>query len=117
MANGVTEQDISIIWVPGSLEIPFAVSQMALTGNWAAFVVLGAVIRGDTYHFELVALETAKGVNEVSRTMNIPIGFGVLATQNEKQADDRSGGCLGNRGSDAAMAALEMANLVRLFGE
>lgn len=115
--NGVSREDISVVWVPGSMEIPLAASQMGSTGAWSALVVLGAVIRGETYHFELVAIEAARGISEISRHLNIPIGFGVLAAENEKQANERSGGRLGNRGSDAAMAALEMANLSRLLNQ
>ncbi len=111
--HGVREDSITIVQVPGSLELPQAAQRMARSGRWDALVALGCVIRGETAHFDLVAAETARGIAQVARESGTAIGFGVLTTEDTAQAMARSGGALGNRGSDAVEAALRMASVNR----
>jgi len=115
LSHGLYEKDITVSWVPGSFEIPLIALEMAKTGKWDAIVCLGAVIRGETAHFDYVAGEAARGIAAASRETGIPITFGILTTYTEEHALERSGGRLGNRGYDAALTALEMANLIRLL--
>jgi 6,7-dimethyl-8-ribityllumazine synthase len=110
--NGVAEGAITVVHVPGSLELPQAAARMAASGRWDALVTLGCVVRGETAHFDLVVGESARGVAEVARTSGVPVSFGVLTTNTMQQALDRSGGALGNRGYDSAEAALKMASLL-----
>ena len=112
-ACGVPEQNIAVAWVPGALELPQAASRMAQGGGWDALIALGCVIRGETYHFNVVADGTARGINAVARETGVPIAFGVLTVDNAEQAVARAGGALGNRGADTAEAAVQMANLFR----
>ncbi len=112
-SHDVREEDLTVVWVPGSLELPQAAQRMARKGQWDALVTLGAVIRGETVHFDLVAKESARGIAEVARQTGVPIAFGVLATDTVEQATERAGGRLGNKGADAAAAAIQMANLFR----
>ncbi len=111
--RGVQDEDVTVAWVPGALELPQAALRMARTGRFDALVALGAVVRGETSHYDLVAAESARGIADVARETGVPIGFGVLTTNTVEQATDRAGGRLGNRGHDAALAALEMAGLFR----
>ena len=111
--NKVAEESIDLIWVPGSFEIPMVARRLAATGKYAAVVCLGAVIRGDTDHYEYVAGEVARGVAEASMTTGVPVIFGILTCQTEEQALDRAGGKEGNKGYDAALAAIEMVNLLQ----
>ena len=111
--HGVREDAITIVRVPGSLEIPQAAQRMATAGRWDALVALGCVIRGQTAHFDLVAAEAARGIAQVARESGVPVAFGVLTTEDMAQAMARSGGSLGNRGFDAVGAAIEMANVNR----
>ena len=111
--HGVREDNITIVRVPGSLELPQAAQRMARSGRWDALVALGCVIRGETAHFDLVAAETARGIAAVAREDGIAIGFGVLTTEDTAQAMARSGGARGNRGADAVEAALRMASVNR----
>ena len=111
--HGVREDAVTIVHVPGSLELPQAALRMARSGRWDALVALGCVIRGETAHFDLVAAETARGIAQVAREGGIAIGFGVLTTEDTAQAMARSGGALGNRGSDAVEASLKMASVNR----
>ena len=111
--NKVAEESIDLIWVPGSFEIPMVAKRLAATGKYAAVVCLGAVIRGDTDHYEYVAGEAARGVAEASMTTGVPVIFGILTCQTEEQALDRAGGKEGNKGYDAALAAIEMVNLLQ----
>ena len=104
---GVADQDILVATVPGSLEIPFALQKMAEVQQFDALIALGAVIRGETYHFELVANESAAGIARVAREFDIPIANAVLTTDTEEQANVRSE----DKGMDAARVAVEMANL------
>jgi 6,7-dimethyl-8-ribityllumazine synthase len=110
---GVADSAITIATVPGALEVPLALQRMAQTGDYDALVALGAVIRGDTYHFEIVANESAAGVASVQLEFGIPIGNGILTTDTDAQA---SAGAEG-KGRDAALAALEMANLLDAIDE
>jgi 6,7-dimethyl-8-ribityllumazine synthase len=109
--HGVEDQDICLVWVPGAFELPAAAERLATSGEVDAIVCVGAVIRGDTAHFDLVAGHAARGIGEVSLRTGIPVTFGVLTTDDAEQARERAGGKSGNKGFDAAMAALEMANL------
>jgi 6,7-dimethyl-8-ribityllumazine synthase len=111
-AAGVADVDIDVSWVPGAFEIPSIAGRLARTGTYDAIVCLGAVIRGDTAHFQLVAQECARGVREVTRDTGVPAIFEVLATEDLPQALDRAGGAHGNKGRDAALTALEMASLL-----
>jgi 6,7-dimethyl-8-ribityllumazine synthase len=111
--HDVRDEDVAVVWVPGSLELAQAAQHMAASGRWDALVAIGAVIKGETAHFELVAAEAARGVGEVARQTGVPVAFGVLSTYDSAQAAERAGGKLGNRGYDAAMAALQMVNLFR----
>ena len=110
---GVADSAITIATVPGALEAPLALQRMAQTGDYDALVALGAVIRGDTYHFEIVANESAAGVASVQLEFGIPIGNGILTTDTEAQASERAE----TKGRDAALAALEMANLLDAIDE
>ena len=109
--HGVDEADVSIVWVPGAFEIPSAAQRVARSGEFDAIVCLGAVIRGETAHFDYVAGHASNGIGAVSLETGIPITNGVLTTENTAQAEDRAGGKMGNKGFEAAMAALEMVNL------
>ena len=111
-AQGVAVDAVDVAWVPGAFEIPLVAKRMAATGSYDALICLGAVVRGDTVHFELVSAEAARGVAEVGRETGIPVIFEVLATENLAQAEARAGGTQGNKGWDAATAALEMADLL-----
>ena len=111
--HGVREEAITIAWVPGALELPQMAKRMADTGEWDALVVLGCVIRGETAHFDFVASESALGIALTARETGLPITFGVLTTEDAKQAMARSGGDRGNRGFDSVEAAIKMANLYR----
>lgn len=110
--HGADEKDITLVKVPGAYELALAADKAA-AGNYHAVVCLGVIIRGDTPHFDLVAAETAKGVAEVSMRHKKPVIFGVVAADNLEQAIERCGTKQGNKGSEAAMAAIEMANLFK----
>ncbi|MDQ3878542.1 MAG: 6,7-dimethyl-8-ribityllumazine synthase [Actinomycetota bacterium] len=109
--HGVADQDITTIWVPGAFELPAAAKRLADSKEVDAIVTVGAVIRGETAHFDYVAGHAAKGIGSIALESGIPVTFGVLTTENVQQAVDRAGGKLGNKGFEAALAALEMANL------
>ena len=111
-AHGVAEDAVDVAWVPGAFEIPLVAQRLASTGIYDALICLGAVVRGETAHFDLVAGEAARGVGAVSRGTNIPVIFEVLATESLADAEARAGGPHGNKGWDAAEAALEMADLL-----
>jgi 6,7-dimethyl-8-ribityllumazine synthase len=111
-AHGVAEDDADVAWVPGAFEIPLVARRLAACGEYDAVICLGAVIRGDTAHFELVAGEAARGIAEVTRATGVPVIFEVLATDDLAQAEARAGGVHGNKGWEAARAALEMAALL-----
>lgn len=115
VSHGVADEAIEVIWVPGSFELPLVARQMARSDKFKAIVALGAVIRGETPHFEYVATEAANGIARATYETGIPIIFGVLTTNNMDQAIERSLNKGSNKGSDAALAAIEMANLMRLI--
>jgi 6,7-dimethyl-8-ribityllumazine synthase len=110
--HDVRHQDIEVYWVPGAWELPLIVKELALSGKYEAIVALGAVIQGDTPHFDYVCSETSKGLANVSMEQRVPVGFGVLTCSNLEQALVRAGSKAGNKGVEAAMSALEMANLL-----
>lgn len=112
--HGVKEESITVIWSPGAFEIPVLAKKAAKSGAYDAIIALGAVIRGATPHFDYVSAEISKGVASVSLDTGIPVIFGVLTTENIEQAIERAGTKAGNKGSDAAKAAIEMANLIKL---
>ena len=109
--HGASSEDIDLVWVPGAWELPFAARRLAATERYNALVVVGAVIRGDTPHFDFVAGEASRGLADASSEYEIPIGFGLLTTDDMAQAEARAGGEHGNKGWDAAIAALEMSDL------
>ncbi len=109
--HGVAEDRVDLAWVPGAFEIPFVARRLATSRRYDAVVCLGAVIRGETSHFDLVAKEAARGIREAARDAGVPVIFEVLATEDLAQAEARAGGAHGNKGWDAALAALEMASL------
>ncbi len=111
--SGADEANVDIFKVPGAFEIPMIAKKAALSGLYDAVICLGAVIRGSTPHFDYVAAEVSKGVANVSLEAGIPISFGVLTTDTLEQAIERAGSKAGNKGWDAAVAAIEMANLIR----
>jgi 6,7-dimethyl-8-ribityllumazine synthase len=113
--HGVASDAIDVATVPGALELPLCVQRLAATGRYDAIVCLGAVIRGETPHFEYVAGEAARGIGEVSRRQDLPIAFGVLTTDTVEQALARAGGERGNKGFEAAVTALEMVQVLRVL--
>lgn len=113
--HGVDESDIEIVWVPGAFEIPLVAKKMAKTENYDAIICLGAVIRGATPHFDYVSGEVSKGIASVSLETEVPVIFGVLTTDTIEQAIERAGTKAGNKGYDAAVTAIEMANLLTEF--
>ncbi|HEX7021088.1 MAG TPA: 6,7-dimethyl-8-ribityllumazine synthase [Gemmatimonadaceae bacterium] len=109
--HGAAADDVDVVWVPGAWELPAAVRRLLTTERYDAIVALGAVIRGDTPHFDYVAGEASRGLAQASAEFDVPIGFGLLTCDSREQADARAGGEHGNKGWDAALAALEMADL------
>lgn len=103
----------AVYWVPGAFELPLAARALATSGRWDAVVCLGAVIRGETSHYDFVAGECASGLQRVQLDTGVPVIFGVLTTEDLDQAFERSGGALGNKGDEAVLTAVEMANLLR----
>lgn len=115
--HGVAEDDIEIAWVPGSFEIPLAAQKMAESKKYNAVICLGAVIRGGTPHFDYIASEVTKGIAQITLNQGIPVINGVITTDTLEQAIERSGTKQGNKGFDAAVTALEMANLMKSLGK
>jgi 6,7-dimethyl-8-ribityllumazine synthase len=111
--HGATEKQIEIVRVPGAFDIPIVARKLALSRRYDALLALGAVVRGQTPHFDYVAGECASGLARIALESGIPIAFGVLTTDTMEQAVDRAGGKAGNKGADAALAAIEMANVLR----
>src|SRR4051812_2593837 len=109
--HGAAADDIDVVWVPGAWELPIAARRLLATERYNALVVVGAVIRGDTPHFDYVAGEASRGLASASVDFDTPIGFGLLTCDDDAQAEARAGGAHGNKGWDAALAALEMADL------
>jgi 6,7-dimethyl-8-ribityllumazine synthase len=113
--SGVADEDIEVARVPGAYEIPLVAQKMVKSGRFDAVICLGAIIRGATPHFDFVANEAAKGIAQVSMDSGVPVMFGVLTTDNIEQAIERAGTKAGNKGSDCAVAALEMINLLAQY--
>lgn len=113
--HGVDEDDISLAWVPGAFEIPLIAKKLAKSNQYNAVICLGAVIKGSTSHYDYVCAEVSKGVAAVGLETDIPVIFGVLTTDNIEQAIERAGTKAGNKGYDAALSAIEMANLTSGF--
>lgn len=109
----VPQENITVVWVPGAYELPLACSALAKTGNYDAVIALGTVIRGGTAHFEYVAGGASNGLAQVAQQSDIPVAFGVLTTENTDQAIERAGTKAGNKGAEAALAALEMINVLK----
>ncbi len=114
--HGGNEEDIDIAYVPGAFELPLAAKKLAKTGKYDAIVALGTVIRGATTHYDYVCSEAAKGIGKISLDEEIPVMFGVVTTENIEQAIERAGTKAGNKGFDAAVSAIEMANLLKNIG-
>lgn len=111
--HGVGDGDISVAWVPGAFEIPVIAKRMASSGKYDAVICLGAVIRGATSHYDYVCAEVSKGIAAVSLDTGLPVLFGILTTDTIEQAIERAGTKAGNKGTDCAMSALEMVNLIK----
>jgi len=113
LRHGVNEEDVEVAWVPGSFEIPLIALKLAQTKKYDAVICLAAVVRGDTPHFEYIAAEVTKGIARAGMETGLPIINGVITTDTLEQAIERSGTKVGNKGFEAAMSAIEMANLVK----
>ena len=111
--HGVSEESVSVAWVPGAFEIPVVASRMAKSGLYDAVICLGTVIRGSTDHYEYVCSEVSKGIAQVSLSTGVPVLFGILTTDNLEQAIERAGSKAGNKGYECALDAIEMVNLMR----
>ncbi len=111
--HGVDENNIDVVWVPGAFEIPLVAKKCASSNKYNAIITLGAVIKGSTSHYDYVCAEVSKGVASVGLETGVPVIFGVLTTDNIEQAIERAGTKAGNKGSDAAKSAIEMANLLK----
>ncbi len=111
--ENVADEDIEVAWVPGAFEIPLIASEMAQSGWYDAVICLGAVIRGNTSHYDYVCSEVSKGIAQISLKTGLPVMFGVLTTENIEQAIERAGSKAGNKGSECAHGAIEMVNLMR----
>jgi 6,7-dimethyl-8-ribityllumazine synthase len=111
LRHGVAAADVRLVRVPGAWEIPGALEELAVPGTLQGLIALGVVIRGETPHFDFICTECSRGVAAVTERHRIPVGFGVLTTDNSTQAQERAGGKAGNKGWEAALAALEMADL------
>lgn len=111
--HGVSEEEVTVAWVPGAFEIPLVAKKMAKSGKYDAVITLGTVIRGSTPHFDYVSSEVSKGVANAAMQEDLPVIFGVLTTDTIEQAIERAGTKAGNKGAEAAVSAIEMANLMR----
>jgi 6,7-dimethyl-8-ribityllumazine synthase len=116
LRHGVLETDVDVAWTPGSFEIPLVAKKMAESKKYNAVICLGAVIRGGTPHFEYIAAEVTKGIANVGLNTGVPVIFGIITADTIEQAVERSGTKAGNKGFDAAVSAIEMANLVKTLG-
>lgn len=112
LRHGAAEEHVEVFRVPGSFEVPLVARKVAATGKFHAVICLGAIIRGQTSHFDFVASEAARGVGRAGSDTGVPVIFGIVTTETVEQAIDRAGGRSGNRGAEAALAAIEMANLL-----
>ena len=116
LRHGVNEEDIEVAWVPGSFEIPLIALKLAQSKRYDAVICLSAVIRGGTPHFDYIAAEVTKGIAKVGLETGLPVIYGVITTDTLEQAIERSGTKAGNKGFEAAMSAIEMANLTKVIG-
>jgi 6,7-dimethyl-8-ribityllumazine synthase len=116
-AHGLAEDDLTVAWVPGAFELPLVARRLAESGRFDGVVCLGAVIRGETPHFDYVAGECARGIQDVALGTGVPVAFGVLTTESMAQAMDRAGGKHGNKGWDAAMAVMQTASVLDRLDE
>ena len=114
--HGAAEDTVDVVWVPGAFEIPLASKKLAASGKYDAVICVGAVIRGATSHYDYVCSEVSKGVAQAALSTGVPVIFGVVTTENIEQAVERAGTKAGNKGADGAMAAMEMANLLKKIG-
>ena len=114
--HGAAEDAVDVAWVPGAFEIPLAAKKLAASGKYDAVICVGAVIRGATSHYDYVCNEVSKGVAQAGLSTGVPVIFGVVTTENIEQAVERAGTKAGNKGADGAMAAMEMANLLKKIG-
>ena len=114
--HGVSEEDINVAWTPGSFEIPLVAQKMARSKQYDAVICLAAIVRGGTPHFEYISAEVTKGIAAVNLDTGLPVIYGVITTENLEQAIERSGTKAGNKGFDAAVSAIEMANLMKSLG-
>ena len=117
MRHDLSEEAMDVIWVPGAYEIPLVAKKAAESGLYDAVICLGAVIRGETPHFDFIAAESAKGIAQASMQTGIPIIYGIITSDSVEQAINRAGTTAGNRGFDAAMSAIEMSNLMDKIGK
>lgn len=111
-AEGWGQDQIDVVWVPGAFELPLAVDQALATGRYQVAVALGAVVRGETPHFEYISAAASQGLSDVARSRGVPVGFGLLTCDTEEQALARAGGAAGNKGAEAASAAVEMVRVL-----
>jgi 6,7-dimethyl-8-ribityllumazine synthase len=116
LRHGVGEEDIEVAWTPGSFEIPLVAQKLARSKKYDAVICLGAVIRGGTPHFDYIAAEVSKGIAKVNLDTGVPVSYGIITTDTLEQAVERSGSKAGNKGYDAAVSAIEMANLLKSLG-
>ena len=114
--HGAPENAVDVVWVPGAFEIPLAAKKLAACGRYDAVICVGAVIRGATSHYDYVCSEVSKGVAQAALSTGVPVIFSVVTTENIEQAVERAGTKAGNKGADGAMAAMEMANLLKKIG-
>lgn len=114
--HGATEEAMDVAWVPGAFEVPLVAKKLAASGKYDAVICVGAVIRGATSHYDYVCNEVSKGVAQVGLSTGVPVIFAIVTTENIEQAVERAGTKAGNKGADGAMAAMEMANLLRSIG-
>jgi 6,7-dimethyl-8-ribityllumazine synthase len=113
----IADEDVDVVRVPGAFEIPVAAFRLARTGRFDAVIALGCLIKGETMHFEYIASAASQGIMQVSTSTGVPVAFGVLTAMTDEQAEERSAPGPGNKGREAALAAIEMATLLRQIGE
>lgn len=113
--HGGDDENVDVVFVPGAFELPMAAKKMSQSGRYDAIIVIGALIRGSTPHFDYIAAEATKGIAQASMDTGVPVSFGLITTDTIEQAIERAGTKAGNKGHEAAMAAVEMANLFKMF--
>ncbi len=113
--HGGDDENVDVVFVPGAFELPMAAKKMSQSGRYDAVIVIGALIRGSTPHFDYIAAEATKGIAQASMDTGVPVSFGLITTDTIEQAIERAGTKAGNKGHEAAMAAVEMANLFKMF--